>query len=376
MFFQGALKKKLRSALLILSAFIGFRSKKIYITNRCLSNDTGPTRFLYNITRYLVKNGISIEYTFLGRASTALIIICPPFRFFYDLCKARNIKTVLRIDGIYLPSYFDGIEYENRKKRDFDFVKIETNQDIQYGLYKADWIVYQSNFSKEMADKYLFKRISKFSVIYNGVDIDHFKPFPQNKSNRIVVMLLGSWRDIDILLCSLEAFRFFNETNKNTELKILGEMTRDINSILAKRIKSYSLQNYVTLTGKISYADLPSEINKCDVSLHLKSGDWCPNAVLETMSCGVPVICHGHGGTRELVRDRRLIIDHYQFSYDLSLSKKASDKLCLVVESLSYYKLNARKTVETKFTLEKSGHEYAKILSTGSVLSPHDSNVA
>ena len=36
--------------------------------------------------------------------------------------------------------------------------------------------------------------------------------------------------------------------------------------------------------------------------------DWCPNAVVEALAAGVPVICSNHGGGAELVRDRGCVL--------------------------------------------------------------------
>ena len=45
-----------------------------------------------------------------------------------------------------------------------------------------------------------------------------------------------------------------------------------------------------------------------DAMIHLAWLDWCPNTVVEALSCGVPVLCSHNGGTKELVKDNGVII--------------------------------------------------------------------
>ena len=50
--------------------------------------------------------------------------------------------------------------------------------------------------------------------------------------------------------------------------------------------------------------------------------DWCPNTVVEALSCGAPVLCSHNGGTKELVKDDGVVIqleEDYQIGTKVSL---------------------------------------------------------
>ena len=45
-----------------------------------------------------------------------------------------------------------------------------------------------------------------------------------------------------------------------------------------------------------------------DAMIHLAWLDWCPNTVVEGLSCGAPVLCSHNGGTKELVKDNGVVV--------------------------------------------------------------------
>ena len=107
---------------------------------------------------------------------------------------------------------------------------------------------------------------------------------------------------------------------------------------------------------------MPKLISKCDISIHIKSGDSCPNAVLEAMSCGVPVICHSHGGTKELVGNTGIIIEHPKFYYDDLLSKKTADAIHKILKKRREYSIKARNRVLSSFDIDLMTNKYLDVL--------------
>jgi glycosyltransferase involved in cell wall biosynthesis len=334
---------------------------KIFTTLFDTSNSSGPGRFLYNLDYYFKQHGTGLERFFLRRARSVLIFSLAPFENFYNLCSKNNIKTVLRVDGFFVPTVFDNREYDYRSSRKLDFDKMKVNHGMQLGLLKSDWVIYQSKFSKEMIDHYLYNRIKDYSIIYNGVNTEHFKPINQIPNKIPVVMMLGNWRDEDILLCSLNAFKCFCERQKAI-LKVFGELDGKFKDVVFSWVaENINLEKNITFMGHISYENLPYEISKCDVSLHLKSGDWCPNAVLETLACGVPVVCQSYGGTKELVGDAGKSIKYERFLYDETLSQKAANSMQEIIKNSTAYQKLAR-DVALKFSLEYQAKKYYELL--------------
>jgi glycosyltransferase involved in cell wall biosynthesis len=355
------LNKIIKIFLYYTGALLPLKKNRIFSTLMTKSNITGPTRFLYNLEYYLEKDfNVRIERYVLGRAKSVLIFSSTPFESFYKLCKFFGIKTVVRVDGFYMPTVFDNVKYENKDLKLLDEVKIELNQGMQKALLKADWVVYQSYFSKEMADKFLYNRIDRYSIIYNGVNLEHFKPIGYKK-DYITIMVLGTWRDYDLLVCYLKIFKKCFKIYENIRFNILGNMSSDLEQKIISWIKENNMIDTINLVGKVTYEQLPQEINKNDISLHLKSADWCPNAVLETLACGVPVICTDVGGTKELVGIDELIINHEPFLYDDELVSKVFDKIDFVLKDIEKFKQKARIQAE-KFDLSIMAKKYNKVL--------------
>lgn len=60
--------------------------------------------------------------------------------------------------------------------------------------------------------------------------------------------------------------------------------------------------------GKLSFAEVVPVLSACDAMLNLTWFDNCPNAVIEALALGIPVVCNNEAGTVELVRQDAGII--------------------------------------------------------------------
>jgi glycosyltransferase involved in cell wall biosynthesis len=65
----------------------------------------------------------------------------------------------------------------------------------------------------------------------------------------------------------------------------------------------------IVMLGHLDEKRLNDYLSMSDVMLNLCWYDWCPNAVVEAICAGVPVICGNNGGVPEIVRDSGIILD-------------------------------------------------------------------
>jgi glycosyltransferase involved in cell wall biosynthesis len=91
----------------------------------------------------------------------------------------------------------------------------------------------------------------------------------------------------------------------------------------------------------------------------------CPNSVIESLACGLPVIGFDSGSLKELVGDEAGIIVPYGTNPwklempDISaLAESASE----VLEKQDQFRLSARKRAESEFNLDKMVESYLKVL--------------
>ena len=64
----------------------------------------------------------------------------------------------------------------------------------------------------------------------------------------------------------------------------------------------------IITTGKVSHKKMAKIFRGADLFLYLAWHDWCPKVVAQALVCGLPVICLGRGGTKELVQDCGIIL--------------------------------------------------------------------
>jgi len=356
------MKSFIKQFIIYILSFIPFKNtNSIFTSLFSKQHSGGPGRFLYNLNAGLSKQNIDLNRFFLSGCKSALILSNSPGDFFLKLCHKKNILTVLRVDGFYPPNIFNDKKNTADDARQLTKYRQNINLRMKQDIELCKYVIYQSQFSKNMADKYLYQRSNNYSIIYNGVNTKHFKPVNQSHEN-IQLLMLGTWRDVDLMISSLNVFQLTNN-KQNVTLKIIGPMTKKVSAVFTRWLElNHILRKKINRKDNVAYADLPSEIAECDISLHLKSGDWCPNAVLETLSCGIPVICQNHGGTKELVETAGIIVDSEPFIYDKEFEQRCAKETLQVLADLNNYKLRARELIIKKFSLEQMIQQYKQIL--------------
>ncbi|CAM4054906.1 glycosyltransferase family 4 protein [Gillisia hiemivivida] len=356
-------KQYLKYLLIQSTYFVPFLSKKtIFVSILNKNNITGPGRFLYNLEKGLLKYKLFLERRLLSKCGSVLIISSAPPSFL-NFCKKRKIRTVLRVDGFSLPFLYDNKDHVNREKRIFTPQRIKTNQEMQIGLLKSDFVIYQSYFSKTIADEYLFTRVNEYSIINNGVDTNFFKPVPKKNPGELILGIYGTLRDIDIVRTGLEAFLLYQSKNPETKIHLIGTMTREVECFVDNWVnKNQGIFGKVIITGTVHLERLPSILGELDISLHLTFGDACPNAVLENLSCSNPVICVEWGGASELICDAGISIDQPKYAYDYELVEKVAEGIKIIRENLEHYSNKARDLAVNKYSLEIMVEKYKNVL--------------
>ncbi len=152
----------------------------------------------------------------------------------------------------------------------------------------------------------------KVEVIYNGVDLDRFKPIANARfqvrrklgiSDDAVVATtvrrLVYKNGIDTLL---ESARTTARNNPRLVYLVIGKGP-DFNDVKTK-VSQFGLQRNFVLAGFVSDEDLPSYYNAADFFvLPSKSGEGLPLVALEAMACGLPLVATNVGGIAEIMTE-------------------------------------------------------------------------
>ena len=208
----------------------------------------------------------------------------------FKLLKKRNIPIILNQNGVYYKSWFKG-DYFSR------------NQSMAYGYHLADYVIWQSNFCKKASDKFLGRRTGKGEILYNSVDTNLF--VPEFKNKKLFTFLISgninkenNYRIISVI----KAFKELNNFYKKINLIIAGNI--DDKDFLEHKTYEMKLQDKIKFIGKFNQFEAPKIYTLADAYITLTYQDNCPTAVLEAMSCGLPVLYSDSGGIPELVDNK------------------------------------------------------------------------
>ncbi len=178
---------------------------------------------------------------------------------------------------------------------------------LEQGLHAADYVIYQSRFCQEAADRYLGPFAGPCEVLYNAVDTRLFSPADRvGPRSECMVLLAGTQYRHSSLEIALTAFAAFRKRVQRARLLVTGSLCWNDDREAARRtaqaeIDGLGLNDAVDFLGEYTQADAPRIYGLADVLLHTRYDDLCPNVAIEAMACGVPVVYTRTGGTPELV---------------------------------------------------------------------------
>jgi glycosyltransferase involved in cell wall biosynthesis len=175
------------------------------------------------------------------------------------------------------------------------------NRPLSQALHAADHVLYQSNFCRLSAERFLGARDGPSEVLYNAVDTTEF--IPAARPPRPLTLLLGGNQ--------------YQRYRVEAALRTLAELP-DARLLVAGRLsfaatepeghrtfdelsRSLGVGERVELVGTYTQSDAPALLRRADILLHTKYNDPCPSTVLEAMSCGLPIVFSSSGGVPELV---------------------------------------------------------------------------
>lgn len=236
----------------------------------------------------------------------------------------ERIQIIVRFDGVWNDTLIPNLFFPTVMDHVNTIVFKRINKVILDNYRLADKVIYQSEFSKFAIEKLLFERFKldippkESTIVYNGVDLEHFKPMKECREKKNFPNILISHRLIPFKRAHQAPLIIEELIKKYPDLKvhIVGEgvknpyhFGKNSKDAIRKEIKLRGLERHFEFYGHVDPDHLPKVYNKCDFMLNLSYADPCPNVVVEAMACGLPVIAPNHGGIPELVGDAQLLID-------------------------------------------------------------------
>lgn len=192
----------------------------------------------------------------------------------------KRSKNVLRIDGVY-----------------YDIARKKMNEAIKQSIKKSDGVIFQSRWCQKFANTMLNVQAKSSAIVHNGVKQSQFlNPLSIPKEFDKAFVCCAHWRINkrlkSIVACVLEIRK---RTGIDLGLYVIGKPDYKCDS------------KYIKYVGSVS--SVAPYYSVSDYMCHICHLDACPNAVIEGLSAGLPVVCNNIGGTPEIVRDSGIIVD-------------------------------------------------------------------
>ena len=281
---------------------------------------------------------------------------------------------------VYMSSYMAGMVAKKYKK---PFIVTQHNTFIDYQSFLNiieqlnDFIIGKSvlkhankviTVSKETM-KYVLKLgadKTKTSVIYNGVDIDYFRPVNKGKSreklglpkNRKIILSVRRLVYKNGLDTLIESVPLVAQNHPDVLFVVAGKGPS--RKLIEDRIKELGIDNNVKLTGFVPDNLLPVYYDAADYFvIPSASGEGLPLVLLEAMACGLPVIATTVGGTPEIIKHMKngvLVPPRNPEAMAETMSKILSEeRLGPTIGE------EARRIVENRFTWEENLRQLQEI---------------
>jgi glycosyltransferase involved in cell wall biosynthesis len=140
----------------------------------------------------------------------------------------------------------------------------------------------------------------RISVVPNGIDVDGYVPRSLTSHLRRVAMVanLRPGKGHDTLIAAAPMIlRHFPDAN----FDLIGDGTERTH--LERLVESKGLARAFTFSGHVE--DVPGRLAASDVFTLPSESEAFPNAVLEAMASGLPVVASSVGGIREVIEHQR-----------------------------------------------------------------------
>lgn len=180
------------------------------------------------------------------------------------------------------------------------------NRPMRALLHQADFVVYQSAFCRESADRFLGQPQCLTEVLPNPVDLTEFSPAPEPPDLSVWQLLAaGTHHQPFRVLGAIETLRLLHRAGRPARLLIAGELRwKNARAEVHQAIAAAGLSDLVEVRPRFSQGQAVTMLRAAHILLHAKYHDPCPTMVIEALACGVPVIGSRTGGMEELVGNK------------------------------------------------------------------------
>ncbi|HTQ63708.1 MAG TPA: glycosyltransferase family 4 protein [Puia sp.] len=170
-----------------------------------------------------------------------------------------------------------------------------------------------------------FVPFEKFSVILHGVDTNYFRP-SATRNNQSKILTVGSWlRDYDLWMrvvnLVLRRFPF-------AKFKVIASQTqiKQLKTEISTNVIGYNHQ--IETAANLTDEELLKEYHESNILFLPLKDALANNALLEGMSCGLPIVLSDVGAVREYIGD-----SNCAYMVDNKRPEEFADRIMQLLES-------------------------------------------
>jgi len=184
-------------------------------------------------------------------------------------------------------------------------------QAIRWGLPRATQMV---ALSEELAQKMRDNGgdPQRVRVISNGVDTNKFHPEPIAEArqrlglplDRKIIIGVGNLLERKGFHLGIEALKTVRERHPDAMMVIVGGPARwgsDYSAEINESIRNSGMEDHVRMMGSRPHEELYLWYSAADLFMILSSREGSPNAPLEALACGTPIVASSSGSLPQLL---------------------------------------------------------------------------
>jgi glycosyltransferase involved in cell wall biosynthesis len=320
----------------------------------------GMTSFRLKFEAGLQVRGIEVTHDLSQPADSILLIAGT--RNLLPLWKARQ-------RGVRIVQRLDGINWVHRK-RDTGlrhYLRAEYGNFILSFIRKrlAAKIIYQSKFSKDWWEDWYGTPRASSTVIHNGVDLDAYSPqttSPTCPPYKLLIVEgnLGGGYDMGLDNAIQLAETLNTKHNLPIELIVVGKISDEHKAQVQSRARVP-----INWMGAVARERIPEIDRSAHVLFSADLNPACPNAVIEAMACGLPVVAFDTGALNELVlNDSGRLVPYGSDLWKIGQPDvpALADAAAEILKDQTRFSKNARTQAESALGLDKMVDDYIKYL--------------
>ena len=332
------------------------RMSKICIVPR-VEGTGGMASFRLKFEQGLRARGVDVTHDLFAASDAALVIAGT--RNLIPLWRAgqRGQRIVQRLDGV---NWVQRVRWTGAKYT----VRAEYGNAMLAFIRGrfADHVIYQSQFIRKWWEDWYGAAKVPATVIINGVDLQTYTPDGEHErpTDRFRLLLLEGSLAGGLNSGLFHAVALAEKLSANFPMEVV--VAGKVDDATQRSLKS---KVPVKFLGTIPREKIPALARSSHMMYSAEVNPPCPNSVIESLACGLPVIGFDSGSLKELVtEDAGCIVpyggDPWKLETpDISALALSAEK---ILTKQDQFRAAARRRAESAFALDQMVESYLNIL--------------